>query len=371
MNLCKAERDFQQAINFAVFINYLSQSEQTVTRTGIDVYNARINFERFICFEPELMLNMTLKRCNIKKVPRDFYMQFPNLETIDLSDNVLDVIDFMIPDRVTSINIKGNPATCVNLDIPNSVEYIMHNIQGLVLRKRDGTIVETVRPVVNVAARVAAGPRVLDTGTGVHDTNIVQSVMKSIAFLMGTLKDARSNMPVDYNYEQFFYGLLPKENYIHDDSGKLHAIFNFIKTSSTAIVYSYEPYLVTYMKNILERVIAFANMTYRKGTDESKNTAVNIITLLHIQLMEAFHGNAGMAFCHVGKYSRIVNSLASFCDQITVDLSDDNKIANKIDQLKARKLSKQQLMEQLTIFMNDNGISDAEREPWINALNDE
>src|SRR6478609_4705193 len=129
MNISQQEKRFQEAINFSHFINYMSQSQQSVNLHGIDVYDARINFHNFVCFSPELILNMTLKKCNIRdgELPRDFYMQFANLETIDLSNNALYEINFLIPDRVTYINISGNPAAVITLDIPNSVEAINHD----------------------------------------------------------------------------------------------------------------------------------------------------------------------------------------------------------------------------------------------------
>ena len=45
----------------------------------------------------------------------------------------------------------------------------------------------------------------------------------------------------------------------------------------------------------------------------------------------------GNEFCFVGKYTRLINTLSSFISNVQPDLSSNDKISNRILQLRANK----------------------------------
>lgn len=207
-------------------------------------------------------------------------------------------------------------------------------------------------------------PRRLNGGIAfrndVHQTIIQENIRESIAFLMNSY----DKFPKDFNYvhdmSEFYANLKLKdeksityENFVlHYKKIKKNILF--YTDNNESIVYDYKDNKVCKMKHILERIWAYA---------KNDKNCDSIIINLYFQMKE------GLDVCFVGQFTRLVNSLSSFINEIEI-MSINEKISNEIIKLKNQEFENDLIVEIMKEFMEHLKVSENDQKHWITAINE-
>jgi hypothetical protein len=361
---------------------------------------------------PETVNRISLRKCLIRKIPKDFFIKFTQLETIDLYANSIESFDFDFPDTVTTIDLSYNKVRSVvvhdikNLEyvnlsfnfmdyFPTNLENIRYdidhnNIPEKLLRKQDinraynqafplrfdnGKLQEQppfqwVHVENNNDNNGAIG---INTGfrpgallvqdfvrlpDNVHETHIQASTRKSIKYLM---EESFNIYPKEENYfdDILRYRLKKKHGrwsfiaYALDFLSSSKRTLKYYNSFENRIVYDYTDNKYVTTSQILERIWAHAKNSELKDS---------IMENLFIQMDDGYN------FCFVGKYTRLINTLSSFVDKVEAEIPIKTQISNKIVSLKAKNSPNDVIFNEMKIFMDELEIPKDEQEPWLEAI---
>jgi hypothetical protein len=107
------------------------------------------------------------------------------------------------------------------------------------------------------------------------------------------------------------------------------------------------------MAQILERIWAHAK------NDKNKDS---IIANLFIQMRE------GAAVCFVGKYTRLLNTLSSFIDEVKTEIPVNTRITNRIIDLRNKDTSNEDILADVQALIKELEVSEEDQEPWLDAI---
>ena len=362
---------------------------------------------------PLTVTTISLRRCKIRKIPRDFFMKFKGLESIDLYANSIESLDFDIPDTVTTLDLSYNKVRSIDTDI-NNLEYVnfsynffdhfpekledirydidhndipqkfvhmrdigVANINDRIndatahivnqqfgangnnfgLRNRPRIPIAQIRNNIghDFADKVQKQkPRIKDN---VHEQNIQEETRKSIKYL---IEDSFKKFPREHNYIRDIIKYYHKKRYSSfvlffvEIIGSRHLkVLNYYDNFPNRIVYDYSNNKSCTMSQILERIWAHAK------NDKNKDS---IIANLFIQMRE------GIPVCFVGKYTRLLNTLSSFIDEVKTDIPVNTRITNRIIDLKNKDTSKEEIVADITALMKELNVPEEDQEPWLDAV---
>lgn len=307
----------------------------------------------------------------IVNIPFDFFIKFDKLETIELNNNLLTELNFYIPETVTYLNLENNHIgrNQIKTLIPATLEYVImtgnpyHNFHGLGNAKNieygNVTVTRNDQPVVwNVPINHVQNNKAIENdpiiNTDVHASEVGNNIRKSINYIISKKSSHNYlNEMIKYNNKKSLFKNLFYYIGIYDEFSRLLIHYNNIETD---IVIDYNTYKVCKISDILNGIWALA---------KNHSQCENMILSLYEQMKD------GKDYCFVGKYTRIVNSMTSFDDHILInDISNNEKISNKITYLKSKKIPQNEIIQELKIYMVSLKISEEEQNVWIDALED-
>ncbi len=319
--------------------------------------------------------------CNtgLKNVPEDFFLKFNHLESIELQNNNLTEMCFVIPPTVTFINMAGNKLdrNSIKTVIPETVETIdmtgnpYHNftaLQNAGIINYGNVTVTNQRMIAEEERRVREEiehrrvhgierferRQEAQVVVDVHHRRLQENVRKSIEYLLrynnpGTKSSYIKNMCFRYHNGDYL-------KYMNPGCG-FYRLLKYYTSFDNDIVYDYENDKVCQIGDLLNSIWNIAK--------DSENCS-NIIGSLRHQLED------GEKYCFVGKYTRVLNSMTSFDDNIVIDfISNNEKISNEYSFLKTKGLDRETMVTKMTKYMDSIGIIKDEQGPWIDAVNDE
>ena len=371
-------------------------------------------------FFPKNLITLEIKSSRIEKFQEDDFVNLTKLETLNLWDNNIDeFVGINIPSTLTVLNLSYNRVVAFEIDTKNleSINLGYNQLKAIPTcllnkpnifrelgrnefhevrraRRMDVAVVnrnhrvpinndvgQINRNVINVEGN---GPAVAVVNRNVRNNiqNIVQANYKLNANVHNTtIQDSvRTSIQKLYNLQTpYNYAYLKEiEKYYSSKhssiSYKLKTIFTkkfhhikILKTlNETNYSFSYdtEKHLTTTYANLFERLWSF--------TKNHKNKP-DIMENFRIQL------NEGEDWCHVGKISRIVNTLASFTDIIVFQEPIHIRLSNKIAQIKKRVQEEEKdeykiltrCKNELLQFMKDEDLSMEEQLVWLEPFEED
>ncbi len=367
------------------------------------------------------VIEISIQSCRVVNCPKDFFMKYLLLETLNLQNNYIPIVPDL-PPKVTYLNLSYNRITDFNIDCVNNqrlevvdIKYnlipeypvIQNKPQGLIMyykgnnknydahNELDFFAQQALgrRMARNVRGRGGDGPAIdnrqkIIEATNVHDSAIQSNTHKSIDYLLGTIPsedDMRYHPETAcFRYDPSYclgiielYGNIIKEEFscmqrLFGNSGNLILNFRTILREydeiTTTIMYDYGRDRGCTMSQILERI--WVNSKHKKIRLENGRTIIeprtndeqrNIISNLIIQMED------GEKQCFVGKFTRVVSSLVSFDENIKLEISFPIRFGNAVDYFKMKgRYNKENLIR----FVNDSELEDHEKRTWINSIDE-
>lgn len=307
------------------------------------------------------VINISLRSCRIRHIPYDFFAKFNKLESIDLFDNYIDNLNFIIPHKVTYIDLSYNKLhdnAFVNFD-PNNIEYMVlrynmltcvpesiKNIECEIHGNNINIIKNIVKNIVNDVKKI---------NLDVHQTYIQKSLRKSIMYLMSTYKTHPYNNNYLYDIKMYISGNV--FNYYintifkNTKKGYFFKLLDIYDSLPSDIIYDFNRDLKCKINNLLERIWELS---------KHKKEIESIIENLYAQLSD------GINTCFVGKYTRVINTLSTFDDNIEQDIPFSEKFIMKLNQLKDIIDKKKEMID----FINDSNLDNDEKLVWIDAVDE-
>lgn len=373
---------------------------------------------------PINVISIVLNNNNISSIPKNFFKQFKNLENIELAHNKISVLDFIIGSKVSSLDLSYNLLDKNSIkEIPYYLSFIdvtgniYHNFQDLqpiytitygnvtltneksisnIITKKYNKFKSNMPQVLpdidnnnddfnyindfnrlnhqyrindnddtdeddnvtdnyndNVVANVI-DQNILTNNQNVHYTKIQENVRKTITYIISKKKKQ--------NYIEILEKIYRKYNrtFFYFMNNNFNKLLNTYNECTSEIVYSYSGHgKVCTISDLLNGICTIINDT----TDEKIQSSM--ITSLYLQMVD------GVSQCFVGKYTRIVNSLSSFDNNINiVNSTISEQMSNKISQLIAQKLDKEQILEIIIPFMKKLSLSKEDQKIWLDSIED-
>jgi len=317
-------------------------------------------------------------------INKDFFMQFPNLESIILDNNVFEDPKFDVPDKVTYISLAGNLVKDTNNMKLNEIvevnlkhaaripDYIPNIYNNNILLNRQVPIREIPVNPVNIIREIPVVGNVRNVGIigarvpvvhNVHDNPIQENVKKSLCVIFKDLNELNKPDDYDENYLRDIINLYNKKEgnscFPKFGKSKFENLLTYYNNFNDNVCYSYNPYKTCKLSDIIERI-----HYYMKVLPEDQQ--FNIVENLSIQLGD------GEKMCFVGKYTRLLNTLSSFVPEVNMDLPISEKMANKITVLlkEKGKVTNQNLIDKLIEFEDSLEMSEEDKEIWNDAFKD-
>ncbi len=368
------------------------------------------------------VLEISIQSCRLDNCPKDFFMKFTYLETINLQNNYISIVPDL-PPNVTYLNMSYNRLTEFNINAINNqrlevvdLKYNLIPNFPVILNKPDGLIIFYKGNNKNydahneldffgqqaMARRMARNVRdgrpdiynrnrdrqkILEA-TNVHDSAIQSNTHKSIEYLLGSIpsEDDIRYFPETqcFKYDHsYFLGIIDIYGSIIMDelscmqklfgsSGNLILSYRTILKEyddlTTTIMYDYGRDKGCTMSQLLERI--WVNSKYKKTILENKKVVINprtndeqrnIISNLIIQMED------GQKQCFVGKFTRVVSTLVSFDENIKLEISFPIRFGNAVDYFKTKN---QYNKNNLIRFVNDSELEDHEKRIWTNSIDE-
>jgi hypothetical protein len=367
------------------------------------------------------VLEISIQSCKVEICPKDFFMKFIHLETLNLQNNYISTLPDL-PPNVTYLNMSYNRLTEFNLDAIHNqrlevvdIKYNLIPDYPVIQNKPEGLIMYYKgnnknydayneldffaqqafgrRMARNVRGQGGDGPAIdnrqkILEATNVHDSAIQSNTHKSIEYLLNTIpteEDMRYYPDLKcFKYDPSYclgiidiYGNIIKEEFscmqkLFGNSGNLILNFRTILREyddlTTTIMYDYGRDKGCTMSQILERI--WANSKFKKtkfdngriiAEPRSIEEQRNIISNLIIQMED------GEKQCFVGKFTRVVSTLVSFDENIKLEISFPIRFGNAVDYFKTKGQYNQ---ENLIRFVNDSELEDHEKRTWINSIHE-
>ena len=364
------------------------------------------------------VIEISVQSCRVDNVPKDFFMKFIFLETLNLQNNYIPILPDL-PPNLTYLNMSYNRLTDFNLDAVNNqklevvdIKYnlipqypnIQHKPEGLILYYKGNNKNYDAHNELDFFAQQALGRRMarnvkgggpaIDNrqkileATNVHDSAIQSNTHKSIEYLLDSIP---TEDDIRYYPEKQFlkydpsyclgiieiYGTIIKDELscmqrLFGSTGNLilnyRTILREYDDLRTIIMYDYSLDKGCTMSQILERI--WVNSKFKKIKLENGRIAIeprtvdeqkSIISNLIIQMED------GEKVCFVGKFTRVVSSLVSFDENIKLEISFPIRFGNAVDYFKAKgKYTK----ENLITFVNNSELEDHEKRTWNQSINE-
>jgi hypothetical protein len=367
------------------------------------------------------VLEISVQSCRITNCPKDFFMKFILLESLNLQNNYIPILPDL-PPSVTYLNLSYNRLTEFNLDAINNqrlevvdIKYnlipeypdIQNKPEGLIMyykgnnrnydahNELDFFAQQAMmrRMGRNVRGRGGDGPAIdnhqkIIEATNVHDSAIQSNTHKSIEYLLGTIPTYdelrhypdRDAFKYDNSYclgiMDVYAGIITDEmtcmQKLFGNSGNLilghRTLLRSYDDLTTTIMYDYGRDKGCTMSQILERIWVNSRfskrqlkngevITERRSDEEQKNIISNLV----IQMDD------GKDMCFVGKFTRVVSSLVSFDENIKLEISFPIRFGNAVDYFKAKgQYNRQNLIR----FVDDSELEAHEKRTWIQSIND-
>lgn len=358
------------------------------------------------------VISIELCNCSITEVkPDDFFLKFARLETINLQGNKLTRLNFIIPPSVTYIDISFNNLDkgvlglrnkdIITVEVPDTLETIVttgnpyHFVielqnAGIVING-NGTHYNPRMGYPNLVNRrnavrhnryeekeeeedKPAGNVVID----VHHSQVQDNIRKSIEYLMKQPRDKYylTEMIRMYEKPSFISDMMlnirinkyklqysnstsnswGRDNFDNNIKETFISLLIYYNSFTNELVYDYTKGLKTSMPRILEAI-----WSVTKNSDK----CMDILESLLGQMKD------GRLYCFVGKYTRVINSLVTFDSNILInDISIEDKIRNKIEQLTAKEMPVEEIKKELKEYMDELKVSVDKQQPWLDALDD-
>ncbi len=329
-------------------------------------------------------MSIAIRSCKLRNVDNEFFKRFTKLETIDLFDNALESLNFFIPDTVTNLDISYNrihdesfigfdvgKLEHINLEynflsrVPDQIKNISFNVDG-------NNFSEQRRIIKNVMNRQPFQPfyQVLQIiqdqqferpPVNVHETVVQNNTMKSIKYLLKTYDKIPYNgnylidlkMYISENSSFWYYFYTVGSSY---KNGKFFKLLDLYDTLTNQVIYDYSKESKCRIHSLLERIWE---------TSKNKKDINSIVENLYHQMSE------GKDVCFVGKYTRIINTLSSFDENIEQDIPFSEKFSIELTKLKAKYINNNDIIRDITEFVKNSNISEEDKTVWINAVNEE
>jgi Leucine-rich repeat (LRR) protein len=365
------------------------------------------------------VLEISVQSCRISNCPKDFFMKFIFLETLNLQNNYIPIVPDL-PRSVTYLNMSYNRLTEFNYDAINNprlevidVKYNLIPEFPVIQNRPDGLIIYYKGNNRNYDAhneldffaqqaqmrRIGRGIRgdrdrerdnlqKIIEATSVHDSDIQSNTHKSIEYLLETIPTDdelryypdRDAFKYDHSYclgiMNIYAGIITDEmtcmQRLFGNSGNLilshRTLLRSYDDLITTIMYDYGRDKSCTMSQILERIWVNSRFKKRKLSNNeiiterrSDEEQKNIISNLVIQMED------GKDMCFVGKFTRVVSSLVSFDENIKLEISFPIRFGNAVDYF---KIKGQYTRANLSRFVEDSELEPHEKRTWIKSINE-
>ncbi len=347
-----------------------------ITKTSIHVKNTLIYFDKFQIYidnkirDKLKILEINLTNCYITDdinkntfLPKNFFVQFANIESIILDYNMFTEPSFIVPKKVTYLSMSYTNADFSKLDV-NHVEFFNRE------QKTDYLIANVVHRLyqnqhqLDLVQNIVQNPVQNQEIKNVHDNVIQDSTKKSLDLIISKREKLCENYIDDLI--EIYKTKEDKEDkslmrkfcniFFNEKLYKFKKLLNMYDSYKIeSIVYSYKPYKICTISDILERICFYILL-------ENTESQYNIIENLLIQMED------GIGFCFVGKYTRLMNTLTSFVKDVTIEIPINEKISNKILQLNKIDKPVEDKVKDLEIFLDILEVSENIKNEWINAF---
>lgn len=322
------------------------------------------------------IISISLVSCKIRKIPRNFFERFTKLESIDLYDNYLESVDFIVPNSVTNMNLSYNMIEKfeINTLLSEKLEYvdlrynkltespscltnIRKNLEGNNFSYQNYIIKNNFRPQQEDPRQAVPRHVVISKNIpNVHDTHIQTNTMKSIEILINSYDSEKYNPNFMLEIKQYLFSskFNYKFNKYLNPFGRNMKFINELKyyhTLNSDIVYNYVNYKTCKIYQMIERVWNFAK------TSEYK---ISVIENMIIQVLD------GKWYCFVGKYTRLINTIVAFHKNMAIHIPFSEKFSNELNKMGGVKNEKS--LEHMEKFVKDSGIKLEDKEIWLNAI---
>lgn len=329
--------------------------------------------------------SIAIRSCKLRSIDNEFFKRFTKLETIDLFDNALESLNFFIPDTVTNLDISYNKIhdesfigfnigklEHINLEynflscVPNQIKNIRFNVNG-------NNFSEQRRIIKNVmnhqpfqpfyqAPQIIQGQQPLQHPlVNVHETVVQNNTMKSIKYLLKTydkipynknyLVDLKMYISKNSSFWYYFYNID-----VLCKNGKFFKLLNLYDAITNQVIYDYSKESKCRIHSLLERIWE---------TSKNRKDINSIVENLYHQMSE------GKYVCFVGKYTRIINTLSSFDENIEQDTPFSEKFSTELTKLKVKYTNNSDIIRDITEFVNNSNISEEDKTVWIEAVKEE
>lgn len=321
---------------------------------------------------PRDLQMLTVDWCGIKELPsampvglRELYMPHnkfetiptclsgcPELETLDLTDNFIKVVDW-VPAPVITLNLSYNqiktqdwsvfPATLVHLDMAfNFLEAEPEVFAGYVNLERNNIKHVRRRYVPEVAVATSKQKTLYGNSQNVHSSAVQQSVSDSVTALKAVAagcRDLHDEWLKEFNAE------VRVGNVINEWLGE-------------TTVHSVHAMTMQELLRLTWRVIR---------THESRDVLVKI---LRDEIV------AGRKLCFTGRFSRVLNTFTGFVDGVAVQISDKEQLQGRVGALWKRLGDKpgpeavHLAIVELYEFMEEACVDDKDHDAWLGPFED-
>jgi ferredoxin-fold anticodon binding domain-containing protein len=357
-----------------------------------DINKLDVNFEKCMTF--------ILKNVGLREVPKEYFLQFSRLESIELQENELTELNFKVgpsvtfidlscnklyrgaikevpPDTVELIDMTGNPYhSYMELQHIGEVVYgngrqVNHQaIQRVEERRRRPVVMaEAVVEGQIVEAQVVEGQVVEPISedsknyiTGVHNPNIQNNIRANIVYLLSQVRCPNYFEELCVAFHTKERANAPKQGFItrmfvskmKEHEKEFRKLLEFYNSFENEIVYDYTNDLATTLPRIIEGVWSIAK--------ESKHRD-DILESLYAQMID------GRDYCFVAKYTRVINSLSSFDNNIKVTgLTVAEMVSMQLQFALEMYTTRPVFRERMSMFLDEVGISVNDKIFWMEAV---
>jgi hypothetical protein len=363
------------------------------------------------------VIEISIQSCRVTNIPKDYFMKFILLETLNLQNNYIAIIPDL-PPNVTYLNISYNRLVEFNIDAVNNqrlevldlkynliqeIPVIQNKPEGLIIHYKGNNRNYDAYNELDFFAQQALERRIgrnirggalvnnleqMKEAANVHDSAIQSNTHKSIEYLLDTIPTQEEleyypdKWPFRYDhfyclgiigiYSSIIVDEMTCMQKLFGNSGNLilnhRTILKQYDESTTTIMYDYGRDKGCTMSQILERIWVNSKVKKRKLSNgqyvtepRSADEQKSIISNLVIQMLD------GQDVCFVGKFTRVVSSLVSFDENIKLEISFPIRFGNAVDYFKAKG---EYNRDNLIRFVEESELEPHEKRTWIQSIND-
>ncbi len=271
---------------------------------------------------------------------------------LDLSYNKIYDVSFIGFDtkNITFINLQYNFLTSV----PDQIKNIRFDVDGNNFSEQR----RIIRNVINPPLFQPFHEPFHQPPVNVHETIIQNNTKKSIKYLLKTyetipynknyIKDIKMYIAENSSFWYYFYNI----DFVCKN-GKFFKLLNFYNKLSNEVVYDYSKESKCKIHTLMERIWE---------TSKNRKDINSIIENLYHQMSE------GKDVCFVGRYTRIINTLSSFDENIEQDIPFSEKFSIELTKLKAKYTRNDDIIRDIKEFVKKSSVSEEDKIVWTNAI---